>query len=321
MIVSIAEGDPKHVSFVNAICTSKGGTHVNYLLDQLVESIQEHLQKKHKDLVVKPHQIKSKLWIFVNCLIENPTFDSQTKETLTTKVSQFGSTYKFSEKCIKDILKSGIIDDIVNEAKAKELSKMAKSTAGGKKVRLSGVPKLEDANEAGTRNSEKCTLILIEGDSAMGLAMAGIEVVGRDYYGVFPLKGKLLNVREAANKQVSNNDEIQNIVKIMGLQFGKVYDSLKSLRYGSIMIMSDQDTDGSHIKGLVINFIHTFWPTLFKMRGFLKEFITPLLKVSKGEQRIPFFTMQDFKTWSSRTENVKSWRIKYYKGLGTSDNK
>lgn len=270
---------------------------------------------------MKPHQIKSKLWIFVNCLIENPSFDSQTKETLTTKVSQFGSSYKFSDRCLKEIIKSGIIDDIVNEAKAKELSKMAKSTAGGKKARISGIPKLEDANEAGSRNSEKCTLILTEGDSAKGLAMAGIEVVGRDFYGCFPLKGKLLNVREASNKQVTANEEIQNIVKIMGLQFGKEYDSVKSLRYGSIMIMSDQDTDGSHIKGLVINFIHTFWPSLFRMRGFLKEFITPLLKVSKGDTKRPFFTMQDFKNWSASIDNIKSWRIKYYKGLGTSDNK
>jgi DNA topoisomerase-2 len=198
---------------------------------------------------------------------------------------------------------------------------MAKSTAGGKKARISGIPKLEDANEAGTRNSEKCTLILTEGDSAKGLAMSGIEVVGRDYYGVFPLKGKLLNVREANPKQIMANEEIQNIIKIMGLQFNKDYDAVKSLRYGSIMIMSDQDTDGSHIKGLVINFIHNFWPSLFKLRGFLKEFITPLLKVSKGSEKISFFTMQDFKAWSNRITNIKSWRIKYYKGLGTSDNK
>lgn len=108
-------------------------------------------------------------------------------------------------------------------------------------------------------------MILTEGDSAKSLAMAGIEVIGRDYYGVFPLKGKLLNVREASSTILTKNDEIQNLIKIMGLQINKKYEDVKSLRYGSIMIMSDQDTDGSHIKGLVINFIHTFWPTLFQM--------------------------------------------------------
>lgn len=136
--------------------------------------------------------------------------------------------------------------------------------------------------------------------------MAGISVVGRDYYGVFPLRGKLLNVREASHKQIMENAEIQNIKQILGLQHGKQYDSVKSLRYGHLMIMTDQvlrlkrihlylnyiffhcssqpflrmqDHDGSHIKGLLINFIHSFWPSLLKIPTFLVEFITPIVKV------------------------------------------
>lgn len=144
------------------------------LADQIVERVQEQIKKKHKDLTIKPYQIRSHLWIFVNCLIENPAFDSQTKETLTTRSSQFGSTFSFSEKTIKEILKTGIIDHIVNEAKAKELNKLARVTGGGKKAKITGVDKLEDANEAGSKNSEKCTLILTEGDSAKALAMAGL---------------------------------------------------------------------------------------------------------------------------------------------------
>ena len=222
---------------------------------------------------------------------------------------------------IKEILKSGIVDDVYNQAKAKELSKLAKVTAGSKKARIQGIPKLQDANEAGTRNSEKCTLILTEGDSAKALAMAGLEVIGRDFYGVFPLKGKLLNVREAKNKALMENEEIQNLLKILGLVINREYTDLKSLRYGAIMIMSDQDTDGSHIKGLVINFIHFFWPSLFKMPGFLKQFITPLLKVTKGRQTISFFTVQDYKVWMENMEDAKAWKTKYYKGLGTSTDK
>jgi DNA topoisomerase II len=160
VIVSVSDGEFKQVSFVNSICTTKGGTHVNYITDQIVERIQEKLAKKDKNLNVKPFQIKGHLWIFVNALVENPAFDSQTKETLTLKQSLFGSKCVLSEKLIKDVLKTGIIDDIYNEAKNKELSKLAKMTGGGKKAKLTGIPKLEDANEAGTRNSEKCTLIL-----------------------------------------------------------------------------------------------------------------------------------------------------------------
>jgi DNA topoisomerase-2 len=105
-------------------------------------------------------------------------------------------------------------------------------------------------------------------------------VVGRDYYGVFPLKGKLLNVREASHAQIMKNEEIQNIAKILGLTFGKVYENCSSLRYGHLMIMTDQDHDGSHIKGLLINFLHHFWPSLLLVPGFLQQFITPIVKVT-----------------------------------------
>ncbi len=151
--------------------------------------------------------------------------------------------------------------------------------------------------------------------------MSGLSVIGRDYYGVFPLKGKLLNVRDAAIKQLGANEEIQNLLKIIGLTIGKTYEDLKTLRYGAIMIMSDQDTDGSHIKGLVINFISNFWPSLFKIEGFVKQFITPLLKASKGQQVLSFYTMNDFKNWCQNIPDIKTWRVKYYKGLGTSTDK
>jgi DNA topoisomerase-2 len=189
------------VSFVNSICTSKGGTHVNYIVDQIVLKLQTVLQKKNKKLVIKPHQIRANLWIFVNCLVENPAFDSQTKETLATKAVDFGSTVELTEKFLKGILDSGVVESILSIAKAKEDAKMARQLGPGKKkAKLLGVPKLEDANNAGTRNAEACTIILTEGDSAKSLALAGIEIVGRDKYGVFPLRGKFLNVRDAANK-------------------------------------------------------------------------------------------------------------------------
>jgi len=109
---------------------------------------------------------------------------------------------------LKEILSSGIIESIVTVAKAKEEAKMAKNLNQGKKKKLMGIPKLEDANDAGGRNAKDCTIILTEGDSAKSLALAGIEVVGRDKYGVFPLRGKFLNVREASNKQIMDNPEI-----------------------------------------------------------------------------------------------------------------
>merc|ERR1719326_2069021 len=186
---------------------------------------------------------------------------------------------------IQQVVKSGVVDLILNWAKAKQQVEMGKKlkTATANTSRVLGIPKLEDANDAGGRDSDQCTLILTEGDSAKALAVAGLGIVGRDRYGVFPLKGKVLNVRDASFKAITGNAEIQNILKIVGLDTRKEYQSLKQLRYGSIMIMTDQDHDGSHIKGLLINMVHAWWPSLFQMPGFLKEFVTPIVKVSKGK--------------------------------------
>merc|ERR1719199_1648183 len=201
---------------------------------------------------IKPHHIRNYMWLFVNCKIENPTFDSQTKETMTLKQSKFGSKCEVPDNAINKLIKTGIVDTVLQWAKAKESIDMQKKMkATGRSSRLLGVPKLEDANWAGTKASEECTLILTEGDSAKALAMAGISVVGRDSWGVFPLRGKPLNVREETFQKIMNNQEIQNIIRILGLDQKKEYDSAKGLRYGSVMIMADQDYDGSHIKGLL----------------------------------------------------------------------
>lgn len=190
------------------------------------------------------------------------------------------------------------------------------SISGKKQSKLKGIAKLEDANEAGTKNALKCTLILTEGDSAKSTVMSGLGVVGRDYYGIFPLRGKLLNVREATHKQILENAEINNIIKILGLQYKKKYNSLedmKTLRYGKLMIMTDQDQDGSHIKGLLINFIHHNWPELLK-QDFLEQFITPIVKARKKNEVHSFYSLPEFEEWKSNTPNHQTYNIKYYKG-------
>ena len=322
--VTLAESQFQQVSFVNSICTSKGGTHVKYVTDKIVSAILTEIQKKNKDLTIRAEHVKQHLWVFVNCLIENPAFDSQTKENLTTKKDSFGSSFDFSDSFIKKVLKSGIIERCLRFAKTREEEKCLKKLNGKTKktARLLGIEKLEDANKAGTRNSEECTLILTEGDSAKSLAMAGIELVGRDTYGCFPLRGKMLNVRDASTKQIAKNQEVQYLLQILGLRIGESYVDTKSLRYGSIMIMTDQDVDGSHIKGLIINFIHTFWPSLIKLNGFVREFITPIIKATKGKETISFYNLPDYKKWvASKGNSIKGWKIKYYKGLGTSTTK
>eukprot|EP00731_Ephydatia_muelleri_P019883 Em0012g708a len=319
--ITVSPSGFQQASFVNSIATTKGGTHVAYVVDQLVAKLLEAAKKRNKGgMDLKPFHIKNHLWVFVNCLIENPTFDSQTKENMTLKAKSFGSTCTLSDKFLKQANTCGVVERVLNWARVKSQSQLNKKQGGSKHSRLRGIPKLDDANEAGGKNALDCTLIVTEGDSAKSLAVSGLGVIGRDNYGVFPLRGKLLNVREASHAQIIKNEEITNMVKILGLQYGKKYiddADLKTLRYGHLMIMADQDQDGSHIKGLVINFIHTNWPHLLK-RNFVEEFITPLVKVSKGSQEKPFFSLPQFEKWKAETENAHTWRVKYYKGLGTS---
>lgn len=322
--LTMSEKGFQQVSFVNSIATTKGGRHVDYIADQIVAKIIDVVKKKNKGgVAVKPFQVKNHMWIFVNALIENPTFDSQTKENMTLQSKSFGSKCALSEKFIKSATSCGIVESVLNWVKFKAQNQLNKKCSAVKHTKIKGIPKLDDANDAGSKLSNRCTLILTEGDSAKTLAVSGLGVVGRDRFGVFPLRGKLLNVREASHKQIMENAEINNIIKIVGLQYKKNYEdeeSLKSLRYGKIMIMTDQDQDGSHIKGLLINFIHHNWPSLLK-HCFLEEFITPIIKVSKNKQEISFYSIPEFEEWKNVTESHKSWKIKYYKGLGTSTSK
>jgi DNA topoisomerase-2 len=222
---------------------------------------------------------------------------------------------------MKSMKSTGIVDAVYNYVNFRNNSNATISVT--RKSDTVRVPKLDDANNAGTKKSLNCTLILTEGDSAKSLAISGLAVVGRDNYGVFPLKGKLLNVREADAKKIQKNQEIQNIIKIVGINKSVEYDSsnIHGLRYGSILIMADQDHDGSHIKGLLINFLEWFNPSLLKVNGFLKQFITPIVKATKGREVKSFFTLHEYKQWKEEVEDAGRWKIKYYKGLGTSTSK
>ena len=306
----------EQISFVNGIWTIKGGKHVEYILNQITKKLTELISKKNKDLIIKPQTIKENLILFVKSTIVNPMFDSQSKETLTTPVSKFGSKGEISDKFIEKLYKSGIVEKII-EMSQSQAQKDLKKTDGKKKKTIKGIVKLDDANWAGTDKSKQCTLILTEGDSAKTMAIAGLSKVGRDKYGVFPLRGKLMNVKDMSVKKIFENEEISNLKKILGLESGKIYQNIDELRYGKIMIMTDQDTDGSHIKGLIFNLFHTLWPSLLKQFDFLSSMMTPIVKAIKGKNIISFYNLTEFDNWK-KLNNMNGWNIKYYKGLGTS---
>ena len=312
----------EQVSFVNGISTTKGGKHVDYIINQICKNLTPIIEKRCKRKI-KANYIKDNIFLYLRSTIVNPSFDSQTKEYLTTNQSKFGSKCEIDSKFIDKISKSDIVKKIIELTEFKENVK-TKKTDGKKRNTITGIPKLEDANKAGTKESYKCVLNLTEGDSAKAFVMGGIK--NKDYEGVFPLKGKLINVRD--NLKASNNEEITNIKKILGLQEfesstnkPKVYKSVNELRYGKIRLCMDQDVDGSHIKGLFINFIETKWPSLLE-NNFIVSLITPIIKVTskKGKEIISFYTLTDYDNWKENVD-IKNWNIKYYKGLGTSTSK
>ena len=320
VIVSFNENSTlEHVSFVNGIWTLKGGKHVDYIVNQITKNMIELIKKKNKDLNVKPQHIKENLFVIIKSTIVNPAFDSQTKETLTTPVSKFGSKGELSKQFYNKLYNTKLIENVI-ELSQMYMNKSLKKTDGKKKNQIKGIPKLDDAIWAGTNKSDQCTLILTEGDSAKSMAIAGLSIVGREKYGVFPLRGKLLNVLDTADSKIASNEEITNIKKIMGLETKKVYKDLKSLRYAKIMVMTDQDVDGSHIKGLLFNLFNTMWPSLIMIDGFMNSMLTPIIKAKRKDVIIEFYNLTDYDNWK-KDNNVNKWNIKYYKGLGTSTEK
>jgi DNA topoisomerase-2 len=311
------------VSFVNGIHTAKGGKHVEYILGQITRKLVAYIEKKKK-VVVNANSIKEQLILFLRCDIENPAFDSQTKDFMNTPSAKFGSTCSVSDKFIEKIAKMGVMDAACALTEVKE-NKAVKKTDGSKTKSIRGIPKLIDANWAGTEKSTQCSIIFCEGDSAKAGIVSGLSSEDRNIIGVYPMKGKILNVRGEQTKKIAENKEIAEIKKILGLESGRTYknaeDVAKSLRYGKVMIMCDQDVDGSHIKGLVINLFQSEWPSLVQIPGFIGFMNTPILKARKGTQELVFYNEGEYETWKNANAQGKGWTVKYYKGLGTSTGK
>jgi DNA topoisomerase II len=310
--------DHEQISFVNNIHTIKGGTHVKYVIDQIVAELKTAVGKKLKGVNIKQTQITENIIIFVDSIIVNPTFDSQTKETLKTEKSKFGSAYNISPAFVKKLMASGIVQNIIDNAAAR-IDKQLEKVAGTKKG-LPVIKKCYHASEAGLKRKIFCTMIFTEGDSAKTLVMTGFNIIGRDTYGVYPLKGKISNTRDAAtSSDISESETIINIMKIIGLVPNKIYHDTRELNYDCIMLLTDQDNDGHHIKGLIMNLIQSKWPQLLLIPGFIRSFATPLLKAfkSNGKHVIEFTNFTKFEEWKQKNNDGHGWKIKYYKGLGT----
>jgi DNA topoisomerase-2 len=313
------------ISFVNGICTSKGGKHVDYLMGQITRKLCAYIEKKKK-ITVNSNSIKEQLMLFLRCDIENPAFDSQTKDFMNTPSNKFGSSCTVSDSFIEKLAKMGVMDMACSLTEAKE-NRLAKKTDGSKTKTIRGIANFIDANWSGTpEHSKDCCLILCEGLSALSGIVSGLSSEDRNTIGIYPLKGKVLNIRGELAKKISENKEISDLKKILGLETGRDYKNMgdvnRYLRYGKVMFLTDADLDGSHIKGLCINVFHSAWESLVKIPGFLSFMNTPILRAKKGQQTLLFYNEGEYNTWkqtlTDQGSSVQGWTIKYFKGLGTS---
>jgi DNA topoisomerase-2 len=309
--------DFQQVSFVNGIFTPKGGKHVEYIVGQLIKKLIVLIYNKKK-VEVKPATLKEQLQIFIRCDIENPSFDSQTKDYMNTPFSKFGSSCVVSDKFVEKVAKLGVMNTACAMTSVKE-NKDAKKSDGAKSKSIRGIPKLVDANYAGTSKSEQCIIIFCEGDSAKAGIISGLSNDDRNFIGVYPMKGKLFNVRGETLKRINENKEIVEIKQILGLETERTYtllDVKARLRYGKILFMTDQDLDGSHIKGLGVNLFNNQWGSITKL-GIIGFMNTPILKARKGSKEVIFYYESEYESWL-KSHADEGWKTKYYKGLGTS---
>ena len=299
----------QQVSFVNSTETYDGGNHVDYIMNQVIVQLREYFQKKHK-VDVKPSELKNHIGIFLCSTVINPSFSSQTKEKLITEIKDFGYTFEVSEKLIKSILKSEIVNSVldwIQQKKSADENKLAREL--NKNLSKIKVEKLIDAKG---KDRWKCSLALFEGDSA---SSAFRKYRDPQTQGAFSLRGKFINAMEITNQKLVGNNEVVNLMGALGLKLGqKVVPG--TLRYGRILLYCDADHDGSSIVGLLLNFLYKYWPELFENPMVYKA-ETPIVVVKnhKSKKKISFYVQEDYNNWLE-TATTKDWDIEYKKGLG-----
>jgi len=303
----------EQISFINSVETYQGGTHVNYVMDQITAKLREHFKKKHK-VDVKPSDIRNHIRVFIFGTLNRPRFSSQTKENMISPSSEWKTAWTVSDKFIKAILKTDIVQSILDWISAKEKAQlMADLRKANKNLDKSDPKRVEKFHDASTKQRNEAILLLAEGDSALSGLLSGRDP---KTMACFPLRGKPINVTPMDLKDILENKEFKNIMTITGLNFAEKVKSIEDIRFRRIIISSDQDLDGYGIRGLLINAFYKFWPELFDLKV-ICILNTPIVKVKMKGKTLSFYSVDDFQAWKDEHKGEK-YESKYFKGLGTS---
>ena len=301
LLVALASSAPATVSVVNAVYTPENGPHVVLVMRQLHAAVGAQGTEAQWRRFVEERVV-----LVVIAKLCRPTFRGNEKASITGVVdpepAALPRAFRASRLAVAwaKWLEDGAMATLRREERKRG------------KVRLE---KLDDATAAGTAEWRACSIILTEGDSAKSFAVSGLAVVGRAHYGVFPLRGKVKNVRDSTATEADANKEISALKQILGLQSGVAAES-QTPRYGRVLIMTDQDVDGFHIKGLILNFLDSQFAGVAGALIAVDCFRTPLIKATRGGATHEFFSAPEYAAFVA--EHGAGHGVKYYKGLGTS---
>lgn len=312
------------VSFVNGVYTRLGGQHVDAWCEAIFRPIVDKFNGKGRRSKTKTPKInitdvRQFFRLFIVASVVRPEFDGQEKNKLESPAIKAS----IKKTHISAICKWSVMDKIEDIIRAKEMVVLRKAERKKKNVKIDG---LDPANNAGGKHSSSCSLFICEGLSAKTYVVAGIDTgvygkSGRDWFGVLPVTGKVLNVRNATPTSIAANKVIVSLIQTLGLSHGVDYrlaKNFKTLRYGRVIVVADADVDGIHIEGLIMNLIHTLFPTLLQRDvPYIVSMKTPIARVFRGRSKdLLFYDERRFNDYLVKSETKVN--AKYYKGLGTT---
>ena len=303
--------------FVNGLRTRGGGTLMDYVVRKVTEILTAKARERSKNqaVSVRPSLVKENVGFVVVARIPNARFTSQEKDVLETPASKFAFTWTPSASFVTALGKSQVIEQALR-AHASTDERKTKSAVR----RVSQPSKLDPALYAG-RKGKRCTLILTEGDSAKATVVAAMDVLGRECYGIFPLRGKPIS---GYNPKIFENEEVKAVLSILQIDpFKKTWTAaeIDALPYNDgVLVVADADHDGSHICGLVLCLMHRLVPDIMRQRPrFVRKFASPILQAVVGANTHSFLTEQDYRRWREQqaAATLARARVDYFKGLGT----